>query len=161
MTSPGFVTGSQIVANIATFIAAVIAVVALILGYQQFYETRQATRETLALTRQNLTLQSETIDIERESQAVELSIKYNDIMIEISGSSGAIGKNEFWRNQLAILIASAIYNLRPKEEGWKDTVGWMLDNHIEYLKIVRLKCTSENPEFIVMMNDRAGRNVCS
>ncbi len=59
--------------SVATILAAVVAIIAFYYGYKQFYETQKSTRETLSLQR-------EALEIERESQAIDLYVKYNELM---------------------------------------------------------------------------------
>jgi arginyl-tRNA synthetase len=129
-----------IVSALSTIAASIVAVFALLFGYQQF---------------------SKTHDLERESQVVELFIKYNELMKD--GSPSPIsGENEsdFWRHNLSIGIAESIFKLRRGDEGWRETVKWMLSHHKEFLKQRGLNCDTFDDEFEKLVNEQMGQNVC-
>src|SRR5947209_2793557 len=134
------VKSAQFLANVSTIIAAFVAVFALWYGYQQFKETQKATRDTLGL-------QVTAIDLSQESQAVDLFIKYNEAMKETRPTAKS-GDADFWRVNLALSVAEAIFKLRKGDKGWMETVGWMLSQHTDSLKKDRLNCATYDEEFI-------------
>ncbi len=139
----------------ATVIAAAVAVFTFYYGYQQFRQTQQAARGTL-------TLQRETLESDRESKAVELFIKYNELMLEPTSSPKSPKRpSEFWRDNLALSIAESIFKLRRDEEGWRETVKWMLSKHAENLKKKGLDCSTYDPEFVKFVNQMMQKNVCN
>lgn len=147
-------TKLQNAANFATVFAAIVAAGAFFCGYHQFRETQQATRETLMLQR-------ETLEEERESQAVELLIKYNEIMKEPpSNPESAQGAAQFWRDNVALIIAESIYKLGGEVEGWKNTVNWMISHHAEFIKTQRLNCTTFDNKFIKFVKQLVGEDIC-
>ena len=139
----------------ATIVAAAVAVFTFYYGYQQFRQTQQATRDALALQR-------EAAEVDRESKAVELFVKYNEVMLEPHPSPKS-GKapSEFWRDNLAISIAESIFKLRGNEAGWRETVRWMLSNHAENLKKKGLDCPTYDGEFVKFVNQVMQKNVCN
>jgi len=143
----------------ATIIAALVAVISFYYGYRQFRETQEATRQTLELQRVNLKMQKESLDLERDSKAVELLVKYNDLMREAYRSSPK-GEAVFWRDNNAILIAESVFKLTGEDKSWKATVGWLLNNHKAFLK-GGLECPTYDDEFIEFVNETMGCNVCS
>jgi hypothetical protein len=142
-------------ANIATVIASIVAIITFYYGYQQFQETQQATRE-------NLILQKDALNQERESRAVELFIKYNELMKESVANFANVNKdNQFWRDNLAIGIAESIFKLRETDEGWIQTVSWMLTNHQAYFNKIGLNCKTYDPDFIKLITKVYNRDFCA
>ena len=92
----------------ATIAVAVVGICALLVGVYQFSETQKQQRETL--------------ELERQAKAVELFVKYNDLMREAAAqksreNTGAV----FWRNNLSIAITESIWNLTIGDSGWEST----------------------------------------
>ena len=147
-------TKLQNASNLATIIAALVAALAFYYGYQQVSETQKLTREALDL--QNITLNQE-----QETQAVELFIKYNELMEESSSSpkSAKADDRKFWRNNRAVSIIETIYKLREGDDGWRETVAWMISNHDDFLKDVN--CPTYYPKFIDFVNRQLKRDVCA
>jgi hypothetical protein len=83
--------------SIATIIAAIVAIIAFYYGYKQFYETQQSARE---------------------SQAVELYVKYNELMKDAPSRDQS---SSFWRDNLGVGIAESIFLLRRGDKGWERT----------------------------------------
>src|SRR3712207_1749275 len=130
------------VAHGATITASVVAIFAFGLGYFQFKETQEATRETLSL-------QGEALDLQRETEAVELFVRYNEVM----QASGANRSDEegFWRGNLGIAISEAIFRLREDDAGWRETARWMLSHHQARLR--NLDCATYSAEFIALARE--------
>ena len=132
----------------ATIIAAVVAVVSFYYGYRQFRETQEATRQTLNLQRINLNMQRESLDLERDDKAVDLLVKYNDLMREAySDRSSTKAAGAFWRDNGAIVIAESIFQLKAEDNGWRETVRWILENHSDFLK-GGLDCPTYDGKFV-------------
>ena len=145
----------------ATIVAAAVATLAFGFGYFQFSATQEAQRETL--------------ELERESQAVELFSKYNELMRDAQPNPGPSPSPspspspnpspsntdpEFWKNNLAVSIAESIFKLRREDEGWVETVGWMLQHHTKHLKERGLNCKTFDKDFIKFVNQEMGQDVC-
>lgn len=132
----------------ATVIAAVVAVISFYYGYRQFRETQEATRQTLELQRVNLSMQKNSLELDRDFKAVELLVKYNDLMKEAdSTQSSAKPESLFWLENSAFTIAESIFKLKSDDEGWRETVRWMLGNHKDFLK-GPLDCKTYDQEFV-------------
>ena len=146
-------TKLQNAANLSTVIAALVAAFAFYYGYQQFSVTQKSTLEALDL-------QKKTLDSESEAQAVDLLIKYNELM-ETSSSNPktAKGDGKFWRDNRAVSIIETIFRLKGDDEGWAATVAWMLGHHEDFLKDVN--CPTYDPKFIDFVNRQFKRDVCA
>lgn len=144
----------QSLSHVATILAAVVAVIAVYYGYQQFRATQEATRETLAL-------QKKGYEQEQESKAVDLTVKYNEVMSDPrSSQKSANGEDNFsWRDNLGLTIAESIFTLRGDDEGWRETVRWMLHNHTDFLK-KKINCPTYDPSFIKFVNEYMRQDVC-
>jgi hypothetical protein len=132
----------------ATIAASIVAVITFGLGYMQFRETQKATRETLHL--------------ERQTQAVDLFIKYNELMhnpLAVPTPTGT--SNDFWQTNLAMSITEAIFNLAGDDPGWRNTVDWMLSQHTQFLQEQGLNCPTYNPKFIEFVEETTQADVCT
>jgi hypothetical protein len=146
-------TKLQNAANLAGVFAALVAAFAFYYGYQQFSETQKATLEALDL-------QKKTLNQESEAQAVDLFIKYNELM-ETSSSSPKSAKDDgkFWRDNRAVSIIETIFKLKGDDRGWRETAAWMLGNHADFLKDVN--CPTYDPKFIDFVKQQLKRDVCA
>ena len=142
----------QNAANIATVFAALIAAGSFYYGYLQVKETQQEAREVLEL-------QQNSFDQERDSRAVDLFLKYNELMGQTNSRAESIQND--WRENLAVSIAESVFRLRKDDSGWKETVAWMLSHHIEYLKKARLNCPSFDGDFVKLANEQAKEDLCT
>ena len=88
---------TQILANLFTVVAAVLAIV------------------TIFQARQSLNISTSAIEHEKESKTIELSLKYDDLM-------GEAKKDGSWKRLAAVDIASAIYKLRSNDDNWRSSV---------------------------------------
>lgn len=139
----------------ATISAAVVTIFAFSYGYRQFRETQQATRETLILQR-------ESLDLDRDSKAVELLIKYNDLMRETQAKAEPVSEDaEFWQENLAFNIAESIFKLRAEDKGWRETVRWIITNHAAYWKDNGLDCPTYDAGFVEFVNQVLACDVCN
>jgi uncharacterized protein HemX len=161
-------TRIQNAANLATVFAALVAAGAFYYGYRQFSATQRATLEALELQKQTLgqerdalEIQNQTLDEEREAQAVDLFLKYNELMEQsISGRRPVSAGARFWRENRALSILETIFKLRQDDDGWKATVASMLGNHEDALKD-GLDCKTFNPDFVKLVSQKLNRDVCS
>jgi hypothetical protein len=126
---------ATIISAIATVVASIVAVAAIGFGYQQF---------------------SQGHELERESKAVELFVKYNELMKETPSNA----EPNFWRDNLSVGIAESIFKLRRGDEGWEKTVRWMLSNHTEFLKREGLNCDTFDDDFEKVVNEEIKQDVC-
>jgi hypothetical protein len=144
----------QNAANLATVLVAFMAAGSFCYGCYQFRETQQDTRQLLAL-------QEQVLDQDRDSKAVELMVKYNELMSEphLHPRPGGSEK-EFWRENLGLTIAESIFRLRKNDSGWRETVTWMLSNHVAHLKQSGLNCPTYDAEFVQLANATTQDDLC-
>ena len=100
----------SVAADIATMIACIVAVIAVIMSASQFIATQKSSRET---------------------QAVELFIKFNQLNIEQRHSSNHV--SDHWYNNCKFAITESIYHIAYKSKGWVSTVKWMLDQQADFI----------------------------
>jgi hypothetical protein len=131
---------STIVSAITTAIGVIVAVITIVAGSCQFQKGQES---------------------EHESKAVELFIKYEELMKERANSTKPANAEENQvRENLAIAIAESIFRLETGDRGWEDTVRWMVSAHAEYLKNTGLYCKTFDPRFIKLVNKELDQNVC-
>lgn len=117
----------------------IIAALAIILGYWQWREGEE---------------------FEREKKAVDLVIKYDELMKE-PASSGADTDAKDWRENLTMVIAESIFRLRRGDDGWENTVRGMVKQHRDFLLTRHfLDCDTFDKEFIKIVNDEMKQDVC-
>ena len=128
--------------SLAVFTAAIFLVAAL-----QFNATQRLERET--------------IDLEREARAVDLFVKYNELMRDIAARPPAKNPQGVdWRGNLAVAIAESIWRLRSSDSGWVATVAWMLQNEDRYRAVKDLDCSTLDPGFVSLATKTLGHSVC-
>lgn len=98
-------------ANIATIVACIVAIVALILGTYQFIVSQKSSRE---------------------SQSVDLFLKFNQLNIEQGITSSA--ESDHWYNNGKFAITESLYNIAPKTNSWSSTLKWMLDQQEDFIR---------------------------
>ena len=124
--------------HIATAIGVMIAAVAVIVGYWQWQKGQ---------------------DFEQEKKAVELLIKYDELMKE-PAASGADKDAKLWRENLTMVIAESIFRLRRGDAGWEKTVREMVKQHADFLKTGFLDCDTLDKKFIRIVNEELQQDVC-
>lgn len=141
-------------AHCATIVAALVTVGGLYYGVTQFAKTQEDARRVYAQ-------QEQALDQERDSKAMDLFVKYNELMSEAApGKKSGEGGSNYWRDNLAIAIAESIFRFRRNDSGWKQTVVWMLSNHTSYLKKNGLNCPTYDPDFVKLANTATQANLC-
>ena len=135
-------------AYIATIVAASVSVIALLYGTYQFGETQKHQRETL--------------ELEQETKAVELFIKYNELMRDATGRTSRESEEaKFWRYNLSIAIAESIWNLTNGNLAWENTVKGILLDQDRIKRIDNLDCSTYNLDFIQFTGHALEHAVCS
>ena len=137
----------QNIANGFTIVASIAVIVTLILGYQQFHDTQSSNRD-------NLELQNEGLEQEKDSRAVELFVRYNELMNESVSES-----NKPWRDNMAIAIAESIFRYRKDDEGWVKAVEWMVGNHSAYFA-TGINCGTYDNDFIKLLTKVYRKDFC-
>lgn len=132
---------------IASIVAAMVAICAFLFGTYQFNETQK--------------LQRDSLELERQTKAVELFVRYNDLMRE-----AAVRKPRenieaiFWRHNLSIAIAESIWNLTSDDLGWESTVKGMLLHQDQIKRIDDLDCATYNSSFVEFSKRALNHEVC-
>jgi hypothetical protein len=105
-----------------------------------------------------------TQDRQEQSQAVDLLIKYNELMRQ---SERDLTKEQLqWKDNLAVALAEAIFLLRSQDDGWVKTVRSMLLEHPRFFEPPKngeesfLECETYARAFQALINDVAKRKVC-
>jgi hypothetical protein len=145
---------SERAARLATTVAALVAIIAFGLGYLQFKETQVATRQTL-------NLQSDMLRHERETKAIELFIKFNELQRELAGK--ALPKKSealFWQYNMLLALTESVFRLTQGDQGWYETVRWMLKTQRSFLESTPQGCRTFNTTFVQVMREEAPRMVC-
>ena len=145
----------QNAANLATIFAALVAAGSFYYGYRQFTKTQEDARHVLKL-------QEDALEQDRDSTAVELYVKYNEMMSQLPprAKPGPTQKKEFWPENLGITIAESIFRLRKNDDGWKETVVFMLSNHESHLRQTGLNCPTYDAEFVKLANQLTKDDLC-
>jgi hypothetical protein len=87
---------------------------------------------------------SQTQTLTREAKAVDLYVKYNEIM---QGAEHKWGVASSWSHNIGLTIAEAILILRPDDYAWRKTVKRMLGNHRDFVTKEKLDCGTFSDEF--------------
>ena len=136
-------------ANISSMVMAIVATLTLGFGY---YQVRRAVLDTRA----TLQMQRDAMANEREMKAIELIVRYNDLMREPT-HSGADVRN--WRENLSVVLAESVFDLTRGDSAWLQTVDWMLRQHLPFLQS-GLDCGTYDSAFVAFATRVAGRSVC-
>lgn len=133
-------------AHIATIASSVVAIAALAFGSYQFYETQKAQRESIAL-------QKDSLEHERNAKAIELFVKYNELMLQPNASGSQIERKEsrYWKQNLAVGLLESLFNLTRGSKEWEATVGWALERHGTFIRENRLSCMTYSGEFVAYL----------
>ena len=108
-------------AHLATVLATLVAAGAFVFGVYQFRDTQQ-------MARRNLELQMETLQQDREKKAVELFLKFNEQEQELATKPPPRkGEAGYWRYNALLATTEAVFRLTRGDEGWEETVSWMLE----------------------------------
>ncbi len=133
---------------IATMVAAVITAFLLLLAAYQFRAAQQDARETL--------------DLEREAKAVDLYVRYNDLMQDAAARKTARNpRGAEWRGNLVVLLAESIFRLRKADSGWVATVAGMLQTEDSIAVVNDLDCRTYDPAFVALAVSTLKHRVCS
>lgn len=135
----------QYAANLATVVAAVIAAIAMGLGYFQFNETQKLTRDALEL-------QVSALKNDREMKAVELFLKFNEVQQELSAKPlPRRGEAAFWRHNALLVTTETVFRLTEGDTGWTETIDWMLEVQAPFLNQTEFRCKSFAAAFLTRM----------
>ena len=150
-------------AHISTMVAAVVAVGIFLVGGWQFVETQQAQRESIAL--QNLALRQshEFNQADINSKAVELLMRYNELMLQVSAPfpRGVKKETRYWKESLAISLLESLSNLTRGHPEWEQTILWAVERHLRYIREQRLACGAYSAEFIRVLERAIGNSAAT
>ncbi len=144
-------------AYLATLAAAGVAIIVLIAGASQFAQTQNAQRASIALHDETLRLERDTRQAETHAKAVELFMKYNELMLQLNVPlpKGAKRETRYWKENLALGLLDALANLTRGNREWENTIAWALERHLRFIRDQRAACSAYSDEFIRLLEKAA------
>lgn len=129
--------------HLVTMASSLVVVVAVVFGSYQFYETQKLQRESIAI-------QKDSFEPERNAKAVELFVKYNELMMQPTTGVSKAAKREawYWKENLAVSLLESLFNLTSGRQEWEAMVGWALEKHGRFIREQRLSCGAYTEQFI-------------
>jgi len=129
--------------HMVTMASSLVVVVAVVFGSYQFYETQKLQRESIAI-------QNDSFEPERNAKAVELFVKYNELMMQPTTGVSKAAKREawYWKENLAVSLLESLFNLTSGSQEWEAMVGWALEKHGRFIREQRLSCGAYTDQFI-------------
>ena len=148
----------KIWAHVATIATSVAIVAALFIGSRQFIETGKNQRELLVAQKASLLQERHVQAAELNARAVELFLRYNDLMQQLNGPVAKNAKKEsrYWKENLAVNLLESLFNLTRGNREWETTITWALDKHTRFIREQRLSCAAYSPEFIRYLEKTVG-----
>ncbi len=145
-------------AHVATIATSVAIVAALFIGSRQFIETEKNQRELLVAQKASLIQERHVQAAELNARAVELFLRYNDLMQQLNGPvpKNAKKENRYWKENLAVNLLESLFNLTRGNREWETTIAWALEKHLRFIREQRLACTAYSPEFVRYLEKIAG-----
>ncbi|MBS1191749.1 MAG: hypothetical protein H6R10_3541 [Rhodocyclaceae bacterium] len=143
-------TRPRLLAHIATIVSSAVAVVVLIFGSYQFHETQKAQRESIAVEKDVRQHERAEKAAETNARAVELFLKYNELMLQLNTPAFRAAKREsrLWKESLAVNLLESLFNLTRGNKDWEATIGWALEKHGRFIREQRLSCRAYSSEFV-------------
>ena len=104
--------------HLVTMASSLVVVAAVVFGSYQFYETQKLQRESIAI-------QKDSFEPERNAKAVELFVKYNELMMQPTTGVSKAAKREawYWKENLAVSLLESLFNLTSGRQEWEAMVG--------------------------------------
>lgn len=129
--------------HLVTMASSLVVVAAVVFGSYQFYETQRLQRESIAI-------QKDSFEPERNAKAVELFVKYNELMMQPTTGVSKAAKREawYWKENLAVSLLESLFNLTSGRQEWEAMVGWALEKHGRFIREQRLSCGAYTEQFI-------------
>ena len=129
--------------HLVTMASSLVVVAAVVFGSYQFYETQTLQRESIAI-------QKDSFEPERNAKAVELFVKYNELMMQPTTGVSKAAKREawYWKENLAVSLLESLFNLTSGRQEWEAMVGWALEKHGRFIREQRLSCGAYTEQFI-------------
>jgi hypothetical protein len=137
----------------ALLLASGVAIVALSVGGYQFVETQKVQRESMLIERASLLQVQHAKEVERNARAVELLLKYNELMIQLGlpVPKGARKEARYWKESLAVSLLESLYNLTRGNREWENVIALALDRHGRFIREQRLSCSAYTGEFVAYL----------
>ncbi len=144
-------------AYLATVTAAAVAIVVLIAGASQFADTQRAQRASIVLHDETLRLERDSRQAETHAKAVELFMKYNELMLQLNAPlpKGAKRETRYWKENLALGLLDALANLTRGNREWENTIAWALERHVRFIRDQRAACSAYSDEFVRLLEKAA------
>jgi len=148
----------KIWAHVATISTSLVIVAALFIGSRQFIETEKSQRELLVAQKASLLQERHVQAAELNARAVELFLRYNDLMQQLNGpvAKNTKKENRYWKENLAVNLLESLFNLTRGNREWETTIAWALEKHLRFIREQRLSCTAYSPEFVRYLEKTAG-----
>jgi hypothetical protein len=135
----------ETIASISTIVASIVAVLAFLTGAFQFSRSQ-------ALVRANLKLQSDLLSHERETKAIELFIKFNELMQTIIEKPLDSSSHEiFWQHNAMLAVTESIHKLTNGDKEWDNTVIWMLRKQGQFLTLHPIDGSTYTASFLALI----------
>ena len=83
------------------------------------------------------------VEIQKDASMTDLS-KWSD--------------SQFYYGSYTVAVAETIFLLQKEDNGWINTVRWMIENHKEYFSY--MKCEVVNEGFVELVSDVLNKDVC-
>lgn len=137
----------------ALLLASGVAIVALSVGGYQFVETQKMQRESMLIERASLLQVQHAKEVERNARAVELLLKYNELMVQLGlpVPKGARKEARYWKESLAVSLLESLYNLTRGNREWENVIALALDRHGRFIREQRLSCSAYSHEFVAFL----------
>lgn len=145
-------------AHLGTLAASIVAIIVLIAGASQFSDTQRAQRASIARHDEVLHLERDSRQAETHAKAVELFMKYNELMLQLNTPlpKGAKRETRYWKENLALGLLDALTNLTHGNREWENTITWALERHARFIREQRTACTAYSDEFIHLLEKSIG-----
>lgn len=137
----------------ASLAAALAVIVAVVFGGQAFVETGKHQRDLMAAQQAALVLARDVKTAEINSRAVDLFLRYNELMQQVAAPAGKGVKKEqrYWKEHLAVSLLESLFNLTRGNREWEQTVSWALERHGRFVREQRLGCAAYSEAFVRLL----------
>lgn len=152
-----FAVWFQVAANLATVAGAVISIIALSAVSRRSLtlqgEMEDLQKRNLELQERTLQLQGENLDREYEAKAVDLLLKYDDLVLAPRQSTS---ERQRWLVNSGLELAESIFNIRTESKAWARTVAEMLKRHKAFIVDNRIICDAFSDAFVKFAGETLG-----
>lgn len=159
-TSSSNETHVQLAAYLATILASLSVIVAVSVGSYQFSETQKNQRALFVAQETALGEARIAKTAELNSRAIELFLKYNELMLQANApaSKNVRPETRFWKEHLAVNLLESLFNLTRGSKEWENAIRWAVDRHARFIQKQQLSCASYSPEFVAYLEESFGTN---